>query len=270
VTRIRLEGDHSLYHCGSAAAFESLRTTLAQAGRLVNADEDYDELFVNGEGSMHHGGPGFVKKMQLLQEAVASGRRAHLVNSVWQQNDGTFDAVLKRLTSISVREPLSQRDLADRHGTDAPWHLDASFYAAIDESASAPAEDWHGRVIITDFYAADLDVWFKVTRGPAERCHYIDMRDMSWSSLVKSLATARLLLTGRHHAVYAACKARVPFIAMRGNTHKIDGLIAASGLPIPIVDRLWDLEAHIVSAKASRAMYDELFDWMSRQPAWTP
>ena len=32
--------------------------------------------------------------------------------------------------------------------------------------------------------------------------------------LVASLRTASLLVTGRHHAVYAACRARLPFVAM--------------------------------------------------------
>lgn len=267
MSRIRLEGDHSVYHCGSAAAFSSLRQSLSREGTLVE-DDSYDVLYVNGEGSMHHGSPVFARKMMLLQQAIDAGRPAHLVNSVWQENDGRFDVALKALTSVCVREPLSQRDLAERHGRQADWRLDASFHAEVDETAVGP--DWRDQVVITDFHSSDMGVWFKVTRGTAERCPYVDMREMSWASLVKGLATARLLLTGRHHAVYAACKARVPFIAMRGVTHKIEGLIAASGLPIPVLDRLRDVEGRIGWAMENRTVYDELFDWMAQQPPWMP
>lgn len=265
--RIRLAGDHTAYHCGSAAAFAALRCALSRRGVLVE-DDDYDELYVNGEGSMHHDSSAMGDKMKVLRQAIDSGRPAHLINSIWQQNGGAFNDVLKGLTSICVREPLSQRDLAARHGVQSEWRLDASFHGEID--AAAPAEDWSGRIVVTDFFSQEHNVWVRVTRGPAERGQYVDMRELSWSSLVASLATARMLMTGRHHGVYAACKAHVPFVAVRSNTHKIDGLIAASGLPIPVAETLREVGDGVTWAKANRVVYDDLFDWMAQQPAWTP
>ena len=265
--RIRLAGDHSVYHCGSAAAFASLRGALSRRGELVNG-EDYDELYVNGEGSMHHDSHVMSEKMKTLRQAIDSGRPAHLVNTIWQENGGEFDDVLRGLTSICVRETLSQRDLAERHGIPSEWRLDSSFHAELD--AAAPVHDWRGRIVITDFFSREHGLWVRISRGSAEQAQYVDMRDLSWSSLVASLATARMLMTGRHHAVYAACRARVPFVAVRGNTHKIEGLIAASGLPIPVADTLREVGDNVTWAKANRRVYEELFDWMAEQPAWTP
>jgi hypothetical protein len=70
--RLRLAGDHSSYHCGSAAVVQTIAT------------------MVNGEGSMHHGGGAFVDKTRLIKAAVAAGRPAHLINSVWQDNPHQF------------------------------------------------------------------------------------------------------------------------------------------------------------------------------------
>lgn len=61
---------------------------------------------------------------------------------------------------------------------------------------------------------------------------------MSWRRAVASLN----LITGRQHAVYAACKARIPFAASEGNTHKIRGLIKTAGVEIPIASLITDVD----------------------------
>jgi hypothetical protein len=108
----------------------------------------------------------------------------------------------------------------------------------------------------------------RVTRGSWAGRHYIDMRDMSWSSLVRSLETARALVTGRHHGVYAACVAEIPFVALPGNTHKIEGLKAMSGFPLPIVTSLRDAGEALKWSLKNRAMFREFFHWMRTQPVW--
>ena len=54
MSRIRLAGDHSSYHCGSAAVVQIIATELRRHGEIVTGDE-HDGVVVNGEGSMHHG-----------------------------------------------------------------------------------------------------------------------------------------------------------------------------------------------------------------------
>lgn len=93
----------------------------------------------------------------------------------------------------------------------------------------------------------------------------IEMKAFGWIELVDSLKTASLLITGRHHAVYAACKARLPFAAIDGNSHKIRGLVRTSGVNIPVARTLDELRDVVSWAEANRTVYDQLFDWMERQ-----
>src|SRR5690606_1369571 len=103
----------------------------------------------------------------------------------------------------------------------------------------------------------------------SQKYSYLDLQSMSWSSAVKSLRTASFLLTGRHHAVYAACKARVPFIALRGNTHKIEGLIETAGVAVPVLSEFNDVKTAVTEELTYDAECKKLFDWMSRQVPWS-
>ncbi|MHC1999563.1 polysaccharide pyruvyl transferase family protein [Methylobacterium sp. CM6241] len=265
--KARLLGDHSAYHSGSEAAFLTLKRTVSVSHEITEKD-DYDILFVNGEGSMHHNCKDYVEKMTALKTALDDGRKAALVNTVWQENGSTFDATLRRLHEVVVREPKSQADLLGRHQVSSRVHLDLSYYAEIDEDA--PVTDWSKQIVVSDFHHREQDFWYRITRGPLAQRTYFDMRDHSWSSLVRSLRTCRLVVTGRHHAVYAACVARRPFVAMTGNTHKIEGLIAASGFPIPVVTSIREASKTLHWALENRGMFTEFFHWMDEYPRWAP
>ncbi|WP_333701995.1 polysaccharide pyruvyl transferase family protein [Sphingobium yanoikuyae] len=262
-----MAGDHSTYHCGSAAVFSTLRHLLEVDHDIVEAG-DFDVLYVNGEGSMHHDSGQFTKKMELLKAAIENGKRAYLVNSVWQENGHQYDDVLARLSGITVRELASQEELAARHGITATMALDLSYYAPIDEDAAH--QDWRGQVMITDFYARDFGFWYRVNSGPLTTRSYVDMRDYGWSAFVRSLRTCRAIITGRHHAVYAACVARKPFVTIAGSTHKVSGLIAASGFPIPTLSSPRDANETLRWTMANRAMFQEFFHWMDEVPRWRP
>ncbi|MBT9292159.1 glycosyltransferase family 29 protein [Prosthecodimorpha staleyi] len=262
--RIRFAGDHTGYHAGSDAVTAYFRQEFEAVGRVVEAHEDYDVVVVNGEGSMHHGVHSFHQKMLLLGEAVARRRPAFLVNTVWQRNGRLFDHVLRHLDAITVRERASQRDLKARHGIQAELRLDASFWAPV--APVAAREDFGGGTVVTDFYSRQFGNFVRMTGGLLKAKPYIDMGEYGWPELIASLRTASLLVTGRHHAVYAACRARLPFVAMAGNTHKIEGLIEASGLPIPIAREARELPGLIDWADRHRSTYVELFDWMEAQP----
>ncbi|WP_019903262.1 polysaccharide pyruvyl transferase family protein [Methylobacterium sp. 77] len=265
--KVKIEGDHSAYHCGSAAAFSALTRALAEKHDIV-AGEDYDILYVNGEGSMHHNSGHFVAKMEAIKSAIDGGRKAYLVNTVWQENEKTYDSTLAKLSGVTVREAMSQSDLKTRHGIDADMFLDLSYYEELDQNAEHV--DWSGKVLITDFFARDLGLWYRVTSGPLAARTYIDLRDQSWSSLIKSMRTCRAVITGRHHAMYAACVARRPFVAVAGSTHKVEGLKRASGFPLPVLASVREANATLRWAIDNREMFKEFFHWMDEFPRWTP
>lgn len=261
--RIMLGGDHSSYHCGSAAAVQTIAAELRRRGEIVTAG-NFDVLVVNGEGSMHHGGEAFVEKMRLIEAAIAAGRPTFLINSVWQGNPHDFDSALAQCRQVVVREVLSQRDIA-RHGVAADAVPDLSYFAPV---GKCDAINLKGSIVMTDFLSREFGSFVQLRSRWAERFPFLDMRRMDWSTLVRSLKTARLLLTGRHHAVYAACKARTPFLAMAGNTHKIDGLIASAGADIPVFRTFSELKASIPEAENWGSRYDRLFDWFEAQEPW--
>lgn len=265
MTKIRLLGDHADLHCGCAAVTEAIHAMLAPHGDLVGQTRDFDVLVVNGEGSMHHGRAPFLSKMTSIARAQKMGRPTYLINSLWQQNPGGFDDVLEKLDGICLRGPASARDLYQRHGLIADHAIDLSVQAPIDDSA--PTVDYRGRIVATDAWTPSLG-FVHLPRIKALDWVDIDMTKIGWSSLVRSLPSARLLLAGRHHAVYAAVKARCPFVPIRGNSHKIEDLLEAAGSPIPIANTLQEAATLAGWAERNRAAYDDLFDWVEAQPRW--
>lgn len=173
--KLRLEGDHSYYHGGSAAVFETLRRIAADKGwHVVKPDEPYDVMVMNGEGTMHHGWDGAQKKIATMREALSAGKPVHLINTVWQENPPDFDDLLRSLSSITVRETRSRDDLLNRHGIEAKVVLDVSVYADF-RSKVLFAKNFRGRPAVTDFYReARQHVWTRrqaVFRRPLSPLH---------------------------------------------------------------------------------------------------
>ena len=263
--RFKLIGDHSRGQCCGAAVAEFIRTRLKTAGSLT-LDDDYDVLVVNGQGSMHHDAQHCRAKLRALRHAVEAGRRAWLVNTVWQANRQEAGDVLRRVERVVVRECLSQRELRATQGVEAEVCLDFSYFAPAPQAA--PRMDFKGDIAITDFYAREFAAHVRITGGELRTFNYISVNDYSWAELIATLKTASLVITGRHQAVYAACKAKVPFVALASDSHKIEGLIEMAGIPIPVCKAPAELAQAMVWARRNEAVYGDLFDWMARQPGW--
>ena len=265
--RIKIGGDHASYHCGSRAVTEHMRETLRERGALVRGDE-FDVLVMNGEGSMHHDSPAYRNKMAEMRAAVDAGKPVFLVNTVWQDNTDVDIDLLRRLELIQVREAASQRDLAENHGIASTVQPDLSFYRTLQKAR--PNRKYKGRIVLTDFYAHQFKTFAKWTGAEGLKYPYIDMRATTWSQMVADLRTAEMLITGRHHAVFAACRAELPFIAFAGNTHKISGVFEAAGVNIPMAESRDELPELIDWVRSNRAEYEKLFAWLKSFPKWMP
>jgi hypothetical protein len=159
---------------------------------------------------------------------------------------------------------LSQKELA-KQGINAKVFIDQSYYEEVDDSA--PFTDYKGGIVFTDFWSREFACFVKLTSKWAQKFHYLDMQKMSWSSTVKSLRTASLVVTGRHHAVYAACKAETPFIPMKGNTHKIEGLIETSESRMPVHSSFGEIK-QLIEGNFNTDDCKKLFQWMKSRPPW--
>ncbi|WP_439574324.1 polysaccharide pyruvyl transferase family protein [Phreatobacter sp.] len=256
--RFKILGNHSAYHAGAAAVWSVLNASIASAGMEIVDTGDFDLLVVNGEGSMHHSRPTFHRKMQFLRTAVERGKKAYLVNSVWEANSNEYDDVLRALDGIVVREILSAEDLRKNHQIEASVCVDLSYFAQV-QCSTHP--DYSGQDVVSDFYSSEFQDFARITGGPLSKLPYIDMGAMTWPELVCGLRTAGTFVTGRQHGVYAACKARIPFIALVGNTHKIDGLLASAGCSIPCCQSLQQVTQQR-SVPIDHEAYGRLFAWM--------
>jgi len=265
--RFRLLGDHSRYHCGSWAVTRHILTSMSRFGLFVK-DDDYDILIMNGEGSMHHDSVAYVKKMAQMREAVDAGKQVFLVNSVWQENSNVDLDLLRQLDKIYVREVSSRNELLEKHGIESTLYPDLSFRCAL--SKPRKKRNFAGKIVLTDFYSKEFKTFARWTGAEGLKYPYIDMKKTKWPDMVASLKTAEMLVTGRHHAVYAACRAEVPFIAFAGNTHKIDGLLKAADVKIPMAQNREELPELIDWVRQNNAEYQKLFSWLKSFPAWNP
>ena len=264
--RVRLMGDHSRHHCGCVAVWQTLNTLVRSKGwTVVKADEEFGAIIVNGEGSMHHSSRTFHQTMRCLSDAVDAGKAAYLVNTVWQENSNEYDDVLRRLSGISVREVISQKDLLERHGVKSRVTLDLAYFAPVTFSLSLRSLFRKKQAVRTDFWLAPDQKFGHAIDPTVARLPVISMANFTWQGFIAVLRTADLLVTGRQHAVYAAARARVPFAAMEGSSHKIRGLIATTGIDIPLAETLEELPDVVAFARRERGRFGELFRWMEGQ-----
>ena len=200
------------------------------------------------------------EKKVFVQKALEAGKAAYLVNTVWQDNPHDYDDVLKALDGITVREVLSQRELWEKHGIKARLHPDLAYYAPL-EKARNPV-DYKGSIVLTDFFSTEFDAFVRLTRAEALKYPFVDMLSVGWDDLIASLKTAEMIVTGRHHAVFAACRAEIPFVAFGGNTHKIQGIFQSAGVNIPLCESRAKLPEMIEWVRNNQAEYDKLFAWL--------
>lgn len=217
---------------------------------------------------MHHSTGPFHRKMKEIIAATKQGIEVWLLNSVWQENDQKIGSFLKDVGVVSVREVDSRDDLIRRHGIQPSVFPDVSLLADVDETAEY--RDLQGRVCMTDFYSKEFLSFVRITDGDMVRNTYIDMKRLEWSSLVRTLRSSSLLITGRHHAVMAACIARVPFVAVEGNSHKVTGFLRTAKVNIPVCRTPSEIPAIQAWARENQSAFDDLFAWVRELPQWSP
>lgn len=272
--KVLFVNDTSAFHCGSWAACEVIKQALATRGhsiipeadiRVVDATglEACDAVLVNGEGTLHDNSQRSIRILQMLEQAQRMGKPTALCNASWFGMTDAYDHVLLKLDALSVRESLSL-DILRRSGIHADIALDASYW-----HPARPAGAWpRARVRSTDLYWPAVRGFVLPTGGQLSKFEALHMDRLDWPGMLDAVAASETLLTGRHHGVYAACRTRTPFVALSGNTPKIEGLVAWSGLDLPVTDNPAELASLLARVGRYRGAFDRLFDWMDRQPPW--
>jgi polysaccharide pyruvyl transferase WcaK-like protein len=210
-----LLNDTSWYHSGCKEVIQVLSNYYDPTMMCDNRNEidlsiiqEFDRVILNGEGTLHHNAPWAKKFLGYLREAQRLGKETHIVNTVWQEMGNDWDDVLQNASLIEVRDVLSKNEMQTKNNKTASIVLDASIHSDVEYKECEFTEVSVGG----SFYGKlNLD-W--------DTYNSIDIFKDSWFTLVNKLRHSRLLITGRHHEMYAALKARTPVITVPGNTWK--------------------------------------------------
>ena len=248
-------------HAGCKAVMRSLKAELSSfaeivaihsvGGKVVDADAfaACDAVVVNGEGTIHHDSPNANFLMMALAWAQAAGKKTALVNALYQQEGSAFSQVLGRLDLLTVREVRSAANARAQGGR--PWVLPDSASDRAQLIAANPLKVVAGILKGGAHPKAPSATWLDTIDVPK-----LDMSVGSFDEIVATLKQVDVYVTGQHHGVYAAALAGIPFVALTSNSHKVEGLIEWSGLPIPVVTNEAGVKPAIDYALQNRDMFD--------------
>jgi polysaccharide pyruvyl transferase WcaK-like protein len=224
----------SAYHNGSKSVmsvlcsqFPNSNITLKNKSKL-NIFHNIDLLVVNGEGTMHDDAKKAKSLLESIKAAKKQGIKTMLVNTVWQRNSKSVTELLRYADYISVREVKSKKEIQKVIDIDVDVNLDLSYFYDV------PYKQTNNYNIVSGNYFVDKSSrnGSIIIKGIGEDGH-VDLFNESWNDVVNKLRHSKLLVTGRHHEMYAACKAECPFIVLEGNTHKNSGLFETFEVDIP-------------------------------------
>lgn len=239
---------------------ENQAIAAALKSRWGRAIFECDAVVVNGEETIHHGNGNHL--LAFLGAAQRLGKRTLLINSLLEDLNAFHD-VIRNLDYLVVREPRSAAE-ARRLGRDACIAPDSIVAAAFLEQASA---DFGGQVVIGDAHPSRADILEVLDRlkrdHPSWDLHHED-RKLDWPHAVANLKTASIYITGRHHGVYLAGLAGIPFVPLPSNSHKIEALIEWSGCDIPVCSSLDQVREAIRLAPFKRDEFARFHHFLTR------
>jgi len=267
--KILLLNNTENYHAGSKQVITFLKNEfrnhqLITPKTLKNiVVEEYDLVILNGEGSMHSSNlrPKIVKWLEIMSAAAKKGIKTAIINTVWENNSIEATQMLENFFYVSVREIKSKEEILKTVDTNVDIFLDLSYYTKVNY---IPMQSQYN--IVTGNRYSDFETP-KISNVGENGT--IDIFTESWDIIVNKLRHSNILVTGRHHEMYAACKARCMFIVLEGNSHKNQGLIKTFDLNIPVLPKDASNDTIIKTIKwafENQHCYKRLFDLMETYP----
>ena len=256
---ILLVNDTSNFHCGSASVVNTICNALSDHHitkipvsvpyiRFNNWD-NIDHVIVNGEGTLHNNRQGAISILNLAKCALEAGCTVSIVNSIWQNMDIGWKTVTDQLSIWCVRDPLSQEYATKEFGRTPDLCPDYSWFAPITVHKNNRNLVGIGGSLDGLLYPN----WSNYFR--------INIFDHSWQDLVNLCAECNFIVSGRHHELYAACRAGIPFIALDSNSWKNRALTHHGN--IPVLDHMpATLSETQKFVNTYRDQYSKIFDWL--------
>lgn len=269
-----IANDTSKYHSGCGKVMDFYHSHFKEHSLFLKNKpnlsdlENMDALVINGEGTMHDDAKKAKYLINLAHEIKKIKKiKIFLINTVWNNNSDELTKKLKNFDLISVRENKSKQEIVKIIGDNKNiiLNLDLSYFSDVPYKKFV-----NSNVVAGNYYVKKSSKHgSKLIQGVGEDGH-IDIFNQSWDDVVNKLRHSTLLITNRHHEMYAACKARCPFIAIEGNTHKNSGLIETFSVDIPVLPNGSDLVSikdMISKIHLYKNNFEKLFDQMERFPS---
>ena len=226
---------------------------------LVKKISAADAVIVNGEGTLHHN-RGY-HLLAILGAAQELGKPTLLVNAVFQETAG-FDEVLRRLIDFTVRDNRSLQHAKDR---DLPCRLvwDSSLAA---EYSPMPLKDFKDKALVTDWHLERADdvgrAMLSYLSAEPDNSFFLPFLTEAafslWRRFPATMATANVIISGRHHGNYFAIKSGTPFVCLPSNTFKVEGLVDMLGEQVPVVKDIKSLRDGIEYVTARPEMFKRI------------
>lgn len=232
---------------------------------FMQAFETADLVIVNGEGTIHHDKQAGDNLLDAGRLARQQGIPAALINCTWESNGPEFKKKLMDFSLISVRETLSEKEIAsvnikpmvvpDLSLEGLNWHNNPRKKIGFGDSVARhelpvlhtllkatfesvafpiqyPQEGMAGfwQFFRTYIHKSDL-------LHPKDLARIISNRILQWRNatrdseeFIRRLSHLSLLISGRFHSICAAMGTGTPFLALESNSHKVRGMLIDAGL----------------------------------------
>lgn len=217
-----------------------------------------DLVVINGEGTLHHGAPTGKRLLDVVDHPARGSTPVVLINALYQENPADWARQLDRMSLVVARDSWSAAELGRAVGRDVGWVGDMSMTDGfVPAGGGAPARSG---VVVGDSVFPDvtlrlaemarehpgarlLPMQDAVGRRPEdsapfalaawqlrEWCRRIVPGAVGDKRYLRSLAAARLHVTGRFHAACLSIVTRTPFLAVASNSWKVEALLHDFGI----------------------------------------
>lgn len=237
--KICLINDTTSCHAGSRKVMDNIRSYLTAHEIIYTVPvvvdgsidrkliDECDLVVVNAEGSIHHNSPWGIIILRVLEYAQQKGKKTYLLNALYEKMHSRFDHIISKCDVVMARELYSAQALRQLN-RDTELFPD---FCVLNPKEVEGIKGINGGIYKTQTHHA------AVYRNCFQNLNYDTCSIGSKYSFDQYVATYKkmdILLTGQHHAVYAAVLAGTPFIPTFGNSHKIESFLDWMDIPVMV------------------------------------
>jgi len=210
-----------------------------------------DIVIINGEGSLHHHPRRNTRWFQFVMKLLPNNQTSVLINTLWQDMGRLENAeqCLDKLSLISVRESYSYNNLIKMYPKKEKISIVPDMIFGINPNLPTIGYGDSVHLKLRGIMKKYPNYY------PLSSIHkgtYLNIKDFnmpSTESYLSWLKSLELYVTGRFHGVCLASLAGIPFLALKSNSHKVEGILHDMKCEELLIDSLNDVNKNIDRAK---------------------